>query len=136
MSNAPNSDPEGSVDSFERRWAEWQRETEQRKRNAEKHTPYLSGALRFLGIEKVSAAWDGYGEEGQFEASVFQPSSPTDLPFGLIDAIDRLWDPLLPSGCEINAGSFGTLTLDTATGKALVDIEWRDEDDELEEEME
>ena len=135
MSNAPNHDPEGNGDSFERWLGEQQRQAQKRQQIAEKEIIYLCGALRFFGVEKVSQEWDGFGDDGQFEASVFHPPLPSDLPFGLGDAIDLLWHPFFPPGCEINVGWFGTLTLDVATGKVAVHLEWRDEDDEPAEEM-
>ena len=110
-------------------------EQERLQREAKSKAVYLSGALRFFGVEKVSQEWDGFGDDRQFEASVFHPPLPSDLPFGLGDAIDLLWHPFFPPGCEINVGWVGTLTLDVATGKVAVDLEFRVEEDEPDEEM-
>ena len=136
MSNAPNEDPDDIMTDFERRWAEREREAERQKREAEQMAAYLCGALRFLGVRQVTAVWDGYGDDGQTGDPVFDPPLSGELPFGLPDEIDRLWDPILPPGCEINAGSFGTLTLDVTAGTVSHDIEYRDDDEEFDEEDE
>ena len=83
---------------------------------------------------RYAATFDGTNDSGSVKKPVFHPSPAVELPFGLAEELRRCW--WLPSGWEINAGSSGTLTLDVATGKVSVDIEWRDEDDEPEEEME
>ena len=67
MSNAPNESPEELVARHERHMA-------QAKRYAGKKVAYLCDALRFLGVEKVTAAFDAYGDEGSIEEAVFVPA--------------------------------------------------------------
>ena len=121
MSNDPNTERNEMI-------ARYHRDLAEQKRKAEARVAYLCVALRFFGVEKVTAKFDGYGDDGSIEKAVFHPSLPGDLPFGLPDQIKGSWEPFMTSGWEINAGSFGTLTLDVATAKVLEEIEHRDEE--------
>ena len=129
MSDAPDADREDWFTRYQRERAERRLEAEAR---AKATIAYLAKALRFFGVEKVTAEYDGYGDDGSTEAAAYHPTLPGELPFGLAEEIDGIWDAFLPSGCEINAGSFGTLTLDVATGGVVADLEYRDEEEELE----
>jgi len=109
---------------------QYRREEAKRIAAAKESLRYLAGALRLIGVKKVTAPFDGYGDEGSLNEITYDPLPSAGFPDGLQQAIERAIYDLLPGGWEINAGSFGTVTLDTATGEAEVDHEWRDEDEE------
>jgi hypothetical protein len=131
MSNAPNESPEELAARYERQHA-------QEMRYAGRKVAYLCGALRFLGVEKVTAAFDAYGDEGSIKEAVFVPPVRDELPFGLVEEIGTMWTSFRTSGWgrdAPNTGLDGILTLDVVTGKVVEEfIAFRDED--LEGEME
>ena len=126
MSNAPNDDPEEMRAGYER-------ERERQRRYAEKQVTHLCGALRFFGVEKVTAAFDAYGDEGSIKESVCEPPIQGDLPFGLIEQMDYWWTSFRSTGWgsnfSPNAGLDGVLVLDVVTGKVVEEFEVRQEDD-------
>lgn len=79
MSNAP-FDRESFL-------AQYARDMAERKLKAERKADYLCGALRFFGIAKVTATFDGYGDNGSIAEAVFDPPIRDVLPFGLVDEI-------------------------------------------------
>ena len=114
--------------------ARYRREEKKRIAAAKKSLRYLAGALRFLGVQTVTAPYDGYGDDGTLEEITFAPVPPAGLPDGLREALREAFYQLLPGGWEINEGSFGTLSLDAATGEANLDHEWREEEEDDEDE--
>lgn len=111
--------------------ARYHRERAAAETRARADLRYVAGVLRLLGVATVTAAFDGSGDEGFVEDVTYDPDPPAGLPDGLRDVIDDAVCDLLPGGWEINAGSFGTVTIDTATGEPDVDHEWRDDEDEM-----
>lgn len=116
MSNAPNETPEDFMDRYERQSA-------QQKRHLRKRAAYLCVALRFFGVEKVTAAFDAYGDEGSIKESVYEPPLRAELPFGLIEEVDAMWTSFRTTGWGINpppnGGLDGTLILDVAKGEIV-----------------
>ena len=108
--------------------AHYEREKAARKRKAEATVAHLSGVLRFFGVERVTAKFDGSGDDGSIEPAAYHPTLPADLPFGFSEQFPECWLPFMSPSWEINAGSFGTLTLDVATGEVHEEIEVRDEE--------
>ena len=116
MSNAPNETPEDFVDRYELQSA-------QQKGYLRKQVAYLCVALRFFGVETVTAAFDAYGDEGSIEKSVYEPPLRAELPFGLVEEVDTMWISFRTTGWGINpppnGGLDGTLTLDVAKGEVV-----------------
>ena len=125
MSNAPNENPDELM-------ARYERDRAQQRRFAGKKITYLCGALRFLGVEKVTVAFDAYGDEGSIKEAVFEPPVLDDLPFGLLEELNFGWVSFRTTGWGWNfspdAGLDGTLVLDVATGEVVEEFEHRDED--------
>jgi hypothetical protein len=118
----PVADPEDFL-------ARYRQEEEKRSAKAREAIRYLSGALRLMGVRTVTAPFDGYGDEGNLGDLTYDPLPPAGFPEGLCEVLAEAFCELLPGGWEINGGSFGTVTLDTATGEVEIDQEWRDEDE-------
>lgn len=117
-------------------WLErYHREQREREAAARAGLAYYAPLLARLGVRTATASFDGQGDEGWVQPAAFHPPPPAGLPDGTADALHQLFSELLPGGWEINAGSFGTITLDTASAAAAVALEHRDEeefdDDEL-----
>ncbi len=105
-------------------WYEkYRKNQEERERKAIAQIRELAEKLKPFNVTKMVATYDGSGDSGDFEDISLEGTDTTDLEdvLGRIgmdrDSLaDMLW-PLLPSGWEINEGSYGELTLDVATGK-------------------
>ncbi len=106
--------------------ARYRREEEKRTTSAAAALRYASGALRLMGVARVVAAFDGAGDSGAIESVRFDPPPPAGVPDGLAEVIENALYKLLPGGFEINEGSSGTITLDTATGRTKVDQQWNE----------
>jgi hypothetical protein len=114
--------------------AEYERKCREGEAQGRAQLRYAAGVLRFLGVERAIARFDGSGDEGFVEEVAYYPPPPAGIPDGFQEVIEDAVCLLLPGGWEINAGSFGTLTLDAATGEPAVEHTWREEeeyDDEL-----
>lgn len=116
--------------------AKYRRQEAERKKHGEDLAAYLSRALRFFGVERVEVRFDGQGDDGEVETPEYIPIPHGELPHGLASAIEESCWGLLPGGWEINAGSVGTITLDTRDGTATLDVEWREEEEDWDEEDE
>lgn len=118
----------------------WRAEYERRRQEEEAYgraqLRYAAGVLLFLGVERVIARFDGAGDEGFVEEVTYEPPPPAGIPEGFQDVIEDAVCLLLPGGWEINAGSFGTVTLDAATGEPAIEHTWREEEEEYDEEPE
>lgn len=122
------------VDDFMKRY---HREEERRMQSATETLQYVAPALQFLGVRLVKATFDGAGDEGWLDPLQYDPPPTSSLPDGLGQMIESAFENLLPGGWEIDSGSSGTISLDTATGKHTLQHEWRDEeDDEFDEDEE
>jgi hypothetical protein len=119
--------------------ARYERERREAERKARTDLRYAAGVLRLIGVERAVARFDGSGDEGFVEEVTYHPPPPGGIPEGLQDVIDDAVCELLPGGWEINTGSFGTVTLDAATGEPVVEQTWREEeeyDEDIEDEEE
>lgn len=101
-------------------------------RKARAELRYAAGFLRLIGVERVTAHFDGEGDEGFVRKVEYHPAPPAGVPRGAEEAIEDAVCELLPGGWEINAGSFGTVTFDTATAEPEVEHTWREDDEEYE----
>jgi hypothetical protein len=115
-----------SEDDWYREYQRRQRELEQNSRRA---VDYVIPVLRFLGVEKVTVDFDGAGDSGEVRPAVFTPAPGGAVPEGLGELIIAACQGLLPGGWEINAGSFGTLTIDAAAGAHDLKQTFREEDE-------
>ena len=131
MSNAPN-------ESHEDQMARYERDRARQRQYAGKKVAYLCGALRFLGVERVTVAFDAYGDEGSIKEAVFEPPIRDEMPFGLLEELNYGWVSFRTTGWgwnfSPNAYLDGTLVLDVATGEVVEQFEPADVD--LIEEME
>jgi hypothetical protein len=111
-------------------WLARSRARDQRlKQYSERLAEYLVPALRFLGVEFVSVEFDGYGDDGQVHDAEFAPTPEAGVPEGIDSFAERACCFALPGAWEINAGSYGVWKIDVERGRAVLDHEWRDEDD-------
>jgi hypothetical protein len=117
-------------------WADYQRQEAERLERSEQLARYAAGALRFLGVRKVEVEFDGSGDDGEVQEPVYTPTPSHALPEGLEALVTQACHGLLPGGWEINAGSFGTITINVAKGTCAVDQTWREEEEYDEDEME
>ena len=109
--------------------ARYEREQREREAKARAELNYYSPMLALFGVRTVTAAFDGYGDDGEFENPVYSPPPPAGLPDGLDRTLQWLFAQFLPGGWEINAGTFGTVTFDVASSEASVEIEAREEEE-------
>lgn len=101
--------------------ARYYRRERERQDKARADLRYLAGMLARLGVRTASADFDGYGDDGTIENIQFVPAPPAGLPDGASGWFEHLVSDVLPGAWEVNEGSFGTVTLDTATGEAEVE---------------
>ena len=106
---------------------------ERQKQHSERLVEYLVPALRFLGVTLVSVEFDGYGDDGEIKDAVIDETPQAGLPEGLDGAIEAACSYALPGGWEINAGSCGIWFIDVEKGKSRLDIEYRDDDEDFDE---
>ncbi|MBX9626224.1 MAG: hypothetical protein K2X82_20665 [Gemmataceae bacterium] len=98
-------------------------------RKARAELRYAAGFLRLLGVERVTAHFDGEGDEGFVQKVEYRPAPPAGVPRGAEEAIEDAVCELLPGGWEVNAGSFGTVAFDTAAAEPEVEHTWREEEE-------
>jgi hypothetical protein len=110
-------------------YAQYERSRREAETKGRADLRYAAGALQLLGVERAVARFDGSGDEGFVEEVTYHPAPPAGIPEGLQDVIEDAVCQLLPGGWEINAGSFGTVTLEVATGETVIDHTWREEED-------
>ena len=95
-------------------------------------TPILPQELRRrlvqLGVQRVLARFDGYGDSGQIDLMEVEPET-VKLDKDLHQDLENFLLEELPSGWEINAGSYGEFTVDVAAGHIELDAFWRIEKD-------
>jgi hypothetical protein len=105
------------------------------KRERESRLRLACEVLALLGVATVKVRYDGAGDDGSIEEFTYDPALRAGLPEGLEGMIEDyvIWH--LPEGWEINSGSYGTITVDVATGRAKHDHNWRLEDEFDEEEF-
>jgi hypothetical protein len=108
--------------------ADYRRRERERRWAAQQRIDYALDALRFLGVEKVTVEFDGHSDEGELKNLQFLPP-PAGPPEGLEHLLEDALGDMLPGGWKIEAGSFGTITLDVASGKVDVDQEYRGQED-------
>ena len=124
MSNAPDETPEELM-------ARHERARQQQRRYAERQVAHLCDALRFCGVERVTAAFDAYGDEGSIKEAVVEPPIGDELPFGMLEAVSHWWVTFRTTGWgwneSPNAGLDGVLVLDVATGMIVEEFEARGE---------
>jgi hypothetical protein len=117
-------------------YKEYLRQQEEDRRRSEQLVQYALPVLRFLGVTRVTVAFDGYGDDGEIKDPEYEGLPPQGLPEGLDGLLGRACGLALPRGWEINEGSFGTWTIDVIQGKTDLDQthneEEEDEDDEEE----
>jgi hypothetical protein len=106
----------------------WQEREARLRRQAEQELGVVCEVLRRLGVEKIEARYDGAGDEGWVKEIRYSPEPPAGLPEGLPQRVENFVYTRLPSGWEINEGSFGTMTIDVQTARAALDHHWKEED--------
>ena len=116
--------------------ARYEARQEQRKQYSERLAEYLIPALRFLGVEAVFIQFDGSGDSGEVQKPSFEGAPAAGVPEGLSELAEHACYYALPGGWEINAGSSGDWTIFVEEGYADLDVEWRDELDEPDEDDE
>ena len=90
--------------------------------------------LAELGITQVRISYDGCGDSGAVETvTAFQGEDEVDLPKVMEETLAEAAEKLLPSGWEINDGSFGELALDVAQRKLTREHNWRVSETEYDE---
>ena len=95
----------------------------------------LRAQLRQLGVETVTAEYDGYGDSGQINDSDFGSSK---VPPSSASAVQDLFYDLLEehyAGWEINEGSFGQFVWDVKADSINLVHNMRIEETETEEQM-
>jgi hypothetical protein len=115
--------------------ASYQRKEAERLERGKELGEYLAGALRFLGVKRVTVAFDGSGDDGEVQQPKYEPKPKGELPEGLDLALRDCCAWQLPGGWEINAGSVGAVVIDAEAGTSRVDIEWREEEEEFDEDF-
>lgn len=109
--------------------ARYVRDQREREDKARAELQYYAPMLRLFAVTGVSAKFDGSGDEGFFEDLVVSPEPAAGLPDGTQGALIEAFHALLPGGWENNAGGFGSVSLDTATGEPTVSFEEYEEED-------
>jgi hypothetical protein len=112
----------GGGESWEQREAHLRKEGEAGLRRA-------CEVLALLGVATVRVRYDGSGDEGFVEEVVYEPAPPAGVPDGLGGLVNNFVYAFLPDGWEINAGSYGTITVDVKSAWALHDHHWREDDE-------
>lgn len=108
--------------------ARHRREQREREEKARAELKYYTRLLALCGVRTVTAAFDGYGDDGQIDEPVCDPPPPAGLPDGTGDILVGCLDQLLPGGWGNNEGCFGTITLEVTSGEASVALTYRDEE--------
>jgi hypothetical protein len=95
----------------------------------------LCKQLARLGAQEVRLVYDGYGDSGVME-NVTAMSDGQEIPLeeSLRNEFHNAAYDLLPSGWEINEGSFGVLVLKVDEDRIVREHNWRIEETEYEEE--
>jgi hypothetical protein len=88
----------------------------------------LRKRLAKLGVQRVTARFDGYGDSGQIESVEVEPET-VSLAKDLQDELEDFLIERLPGGWEINAGSWGEFTVNVPAGHVEVAAYWRVEAD-------
>lgn len=97
----------------------------------------LCPLLRKFGITSVEWEYNGYGDSGDIEGVEYSPEvPPCGLPHGLSGLMYDLAYACLPSGFEVNDGSYGHITLDTETGEVDVSYNAHSHDYDADEDKE
>src|SRR5439155_25996331 len=90
--------------------------------------PRLRRRLLRLGVRRVAAHFDGYGDSGQIESFQVDPEG-----VALGDDLERELEGFLleqlPGGWEINEGGHGEFTVDVPAARVEVDAYFRVEKD-------
>lgn len=116
-------------------WTQYRKKEAKRLEQAERMAQYLMGALQFLGVKRVTMSFDGSGDDGEMGDPVYEPIPQAGLPEGVDSLVGVSCAGQLPGGWEINAGSSGVVLIDVAAGTCEVNIEWRDDEDEEDDEF-
>jgi hypothetical protein len=111
----------------------YRKRQEQQKQYGEQLVQYAVPALRFLGVSYVAYRFDGEGDSGSVVETEFEDAPEAGLPEGLERFLESACYCALPGGWEINAGSSGHWFVDPEDGSTDLEIEWRDEDEDPEE---
>jgi hypothetical protein len=88
----------------------------------------LRQRLSRLGVTRVTATFDGYGDSGQIEDLTAEPDNVA-IDDGLRSELEDFLLDQLPGGWEINEGSYGDFTVDVASGTVEADASWRTEEE-------
>jgi hypothetical protein len=88
----------------------------------------LRQGLSRRGVRTVMALFDGYGDSGQLDELTVAPDN-VELNTALKDKLEAFLLGQLPGGWEINEGSFGSFTVEVATGRVVLDGSWRTEEE-------
>jgi hypothetical protein len=88
----------------------------------------LRRRLARLGVRRVVARFDGYGDSGQLGEFAVEPGA-AELDAALEEELADFLLEQLPGGWEINEGSFGEFAVDVGSGRVAADASWRVEKD-------
>jgi hypothetical protein len=95
--------------------------------------PDIAEALRKLGVETVTAPYDGYGDSGQIEDPEFGGAAvPNDVQRAVTDLFYDVLEERF-SGWETNEGSFGRFVWDVPADRITLEFNARVETVETEE---
>lgn len=88
-----------------------------------------------LGVKTVTIEYDGCGDSGCIEHISFDPERAASPRLVKISGrIEHAAYQFLPDGWELNAGSYGEITIDVKSGKMHREHSWRVESFETDEE--
>lgn len=84
-----------------------------------KNKDKVFGLLAALGVKRLSVPYDGSGDEGVIEGVVCRGPADAviELPAQVREAVEGFVCESLPSGWEINEGSYGSAEFDIEAGK-------------------
>ena len=85
----------------------------------------LCPILEQLGVATVTIEYNGYGDEGNVETILFEPTPP-ELPEGLEESLENAVLELLLPGWEINEGSSGQFVLDVTARRLRQRHQWQE----------
>jgi hypothetical protein len=106
----------------------WQERESRERKESEIRLGTACEVLERLLVQTVEVEYDGSGDEGFIQAVRYHPEPPAGIPEGLTHLIQDFAHRQLPSGWEINEGSYGTMRIDVSTRRAACDHHWRDPD--------
>jgi hypothetical protein len=86
----------------------------------------LRQGLSALGVHRVTAHFDGCGDDGQFDPLEVEPES-AEIDDGLQGQLEDFLLERLPGGWELNEGSIGHFEVDVPSGAVTVDGSYRTE---------